>query len=125
VTDTPDRLREIIDSGDIPTLIAKALKAHMDGNDGIFCACDEPVLVEERLMCGRCLMENQAQREARERNMKLAHPFRWSPLDKERHEERVAKHGPKAEQLAMCTYCGNWRDHELHDGQGEEMWGIG
>lgn len=119
-----DRLNDLVGSGDIASLIGASLRAHLDAADGVFCECEHPILSGERLMCGRCLRSHEGQRQERERNMAGPHPFRWSPLDKEKHEERVARKGPEWDRLAMCRFCAGWREDPRHDDQGEEMWGI-
>lgn len=103
---TDDRVRELLDSDNYAGIVGAALNAAF-GDE--VCECDEPILSGDRLMCGRCLLENQDQRAKREATKKGPHPF---------------AHGPERKRLELCRLCAGWPDDPRHEGQGEEMWGV-
>lgn len=70
-----NRAEEIIKSGDAKAIIGMALHARFAADRGEFCQCDEPDVVERDLMCGKCLLENEGQREKRLRYLNDPHPF--------------------------------------------------
>lgn len=119
-----DMVHQIVERGDPAEILRVGLNASLKAGDGEFCSCPDPILEGGRLVCGRCLLSNKAQRDARAKLAAEPHPLRWTPLDKQKHEERIAKKGPEWDRMALCRLCGGWRDDPRHEGQGDELWGF-
>lgn len=98
-----DRLTELIADGDSGEIIRVALAARFAAEEGRYCQCESPVLHGRDLMCGHCLLENEAQIAAREKAMREPHAF-------------VADPNPESAQarLGMCRLCAHWRDDPRH-----------
>lgn len=95
------RLDKIIQSGDAVETLRVGLAARSAAERGEFCECAEPDLTGYDLMCGHCLLENEGQRQRRERAMKEPHEF-------------VPMRGLKSENYQMCQFCSGWNDDARH-----------
>lgn len=106
---------DILRRGDPAEIIRVALNARARAEEGVVCTCPEPILVGDDLMCGRCLLENDGQRLAREARMNGPHEF---ATHFPRGRDLTDKDREYWEQLGMCDVCSGWRDDPRHAGGG-------
>ena len=94
-----NKVDALIDAKDWGALIAMALNANAKAAEGVFCSCDKPDVTGRDLMCVRCGLEVEAQRERRVREMREPHPY-----------EPMVGH----EDFGMCGFCSRWQDDPIH-----------